>query len=158
MNQFIPDAPSPAPLRHQTGHYLRIADRIGAHLSEALLQEVHRAAEPGLAGLCPGAEYGPAKRWTEFGLAASQLSERRGIHWLIFGTANEKLLAADIVKTLGTSATDLTGRTYVLELAAQLRRCRLFLTHEHRSSLFIPFFGVPTLLELVLAEPHIELS
>ena len=38
VNQFIPDAPFPAPLRHQTGHYLRIADRIGANLGEPLLR------------------------------------------------------------------------------------------------------------------------
>ena len=60
----------------------------------------HGPAEPGLAGLCPGAEYGPAKRWTEFGSAAQQLSERHGLHWLIFGTANEKPLAAEIMKWL----------------------------------------------------------
>src|SRR5260370_4080154 len=100
MNQFIPDAPSPAPLRHQTGHYQRIADRIGANLGEPLLQEVHRAAVPGLAGLCPGAEFGPAKRWTEFGLAASQLSERRGIHWLIFGISTQRLLRVYIMPPL----------------------------------------------------------
>src|SRR5260370_7686835 len=155
MNQFIPDAPSPAPLRHQTGHYLRIADRIGAHLSEALLQEVHRAAEPGLAGLCPGAEYGPAKRWTEFGLAASQLSERRGIHWLIFGTANERLLAAEIMKTLGTSPTDLTGRTSLLELAAQLRRCRLLLTNDTGTMHLAAFLGVPTVSIFGSTEPQL---
>ena len=78
MNQIIPEAPIPAPLRHQTGHYLRIGDRIGANPAEPLLQEVHREAEPRLVGLCPGAEYGPAKRWTEFGLAARQISERTG--------------------------------------------------------------------------------
>ena len=155
VNQFIPDAPFPAPLRHQTDHYLRIADRVGANLGEPLPQEVHRTVEPGLAGLCPGAEYGPAKRWTEFDRAAGQLSERRGIHWLIFGTANERPLAADIMKTLGTSATDLTGRTSLLELAAQLRRCRLLLTNDTGTMHLAAFLGVPTVSIFGSTEPQL---
>jgi lipopolysaccharide heptosyltransferase II len=155
VNQFIPDAPFPAPLRHQTDRYLRIADRIGANLGEPLLQEVRRAAEPGLVGLCPGAEYGPAKRWPEFGLAARQLSERRGIHWLIFGTANERPLAAEIMKTLGAHATDLTGRTSVLELAAQLRRCRLLLTNDTGTMHLAAFLGVPTVSIFGSTEPQL---
>ena len=113
------------------------------------------AAEPGLVGLCPGAEYGPAKRWTEFGLAARQLSERRGIHWLIFGTANERPLAADIMKTLGAHATDLTGRTSVLELAAQLRRCRLLLTNDTGTMHLAAFLGVPTVSIFGSTEPQL---
>ncbi|HEY1476387.1 MAG TPA: lipopolysaccharide heptosyltransferase II, partial [Chthoniobacterales bacterium] len=155
VNQFIPDAPFPAPLRHQTDHYLRIADRVGANLGEPLPQEVHRTVEPGLAGLCPGAEYGPAKRWTEFDRAAGQLSERQGIHWLIFGTANERPLAADIMKTLGTSATDLTGRTSLLELAAQLRRCRLLLTNDTGTMHLAAFLGVPTVSIFGSTEPQL---
>jgi lipopolysaccharide heptosyltransferase II len=155
VNQFIPDAPFPAPLRHQTDHYLRIADRVGANLGEPLPPEVHRTVEPGLAGLCPGAEYGPAKRWTEFDRAAGQLSERRGIHWLIFGTANERPLAADIMKTLGTSATDLTGRTSLLELAAQLRRCRLLLTNDTGTMHLAAFLGVPTVSIFGSTEPQL---
>ena len=155
VNQFIPDAPFPAPLRHQTGRYLRIAERIGANLGEPLIQEARRSTEPGLAGLCPGAEYGPAKRWTDFGLVAKQLSERRGIHWLIFGTAKERLLAADIMKTFGTNATDLTGRTSVLELATQLRRCRLLLTNDTGTMHLAAFLGVPTVSIFGSTEPQL---
>ena len=36
LNQFIPEPSFPAPLQHQAGHYLRIMDRIGANLDEAL--------------------------------------------------------------------------------------------------------------------------
>ncbi|MBV8533138.1 MAG: lipopolysaccharide heptosyltransferase II [Verrucomicrobia bacterium] len=155
LNQFIPDAPFPAPLVHQTGHYLRMADRIGADLDEALEQRVDRRAEPGLAGLCPGAEYGPAKRWTKFGQVAKQVSERRGIHWLIFGTATERPLAADIMKTLGTNATDLIGRTTLLELAAQLRRCRLLLTNDTGTMHLASFLGVPTVSVFGSTEPQL---
>ena len=130
-------------------------DRIGANLDEELEHKNHRSGEPGLAGLCPGAEYGPAKRWTEFGLAAKQLSERHGLHWLIFGTANEKPLAAEIMKGLPTSATDLTGRTTLLELSAQLRRCRVLLTNDTGTMHLAAFLGVPTVAIFGSTEPQL---
>jgi lipopolysaccharide heptosyltransferase II len=155
LNQFISDPPVPAPLVHQKHHYLRMADRMGANLDEALAQKVDRVPEAGLAGLCPGAEYGPAKRWTKFGQVAERLSERRGIHWLIFGTAKEQSLAAEIMKTLGTSATDLTGHTTLLELAAQLRRCQLLLTNDTGTMHLASFLGVPTISIFGSTEPQL---
>ena len=153
LNQFIPEPLLPAPLQHQTNHYLRMMDRIGANLNEALEEGNRLSADPGLAGLCPGAEYGPAKRWTEFGLAAKQLSEQHGLHWLIFGTFNERPLAAEIKKTLEARATDLTGRTSLLELAVQLRRCRLLLTNDTGAMHLAAFLGVPTVAIFGSTEP-----
>ncbi len=141
LNQFIPEPPFPAPLQHQKGHYLRIMDRIGANLDEVFEQRGSRSAEPGLAGLCPGAEYGPAKRWTEFAPAAQQLSERHGLHWLIFGTANEKPLAAEIMKLLGGRATDLTGRTSLLELAQQLATVQALADQRYWNDAFSSIFA-----------------
>jgi heptosyltransferase II len=155
LNQLIPDPPNPAPLEHQTGHYLRIMDRIGASLSESLEQTDQRVVEPGLAGLCPGAEYGPAKRWPDFGVAAKLLSERHGLHWLIFGTATERPLAAEILGTLRTGGTDLTGRTSLLELAAQLRRCELLLTNDTGTMHLAAFLGVPAVAIFGSTEPQL---
>jgi heptosyltransferase-2 len=155
LNQFIPEPSFPAPLQHQTDHYLRIMDRIGANLNEALPDLNLRTGEPGLVGLCPGAEYGPAKRWTEFGLVAQQLSERYGLHWLIFGTANEKRLAADIMEPLKTNATDLSGRTSLLELATQLRRCKLLLTNDTGTMHLASSLGVPTVAIFGSTEPQL---
>jgi heptosyltransferase-2 len=155
LNQFIPEPSFPAPLRHQTGHYLRIMDRIGANLDEALPDLDLRTGEAGLVGLCPGAEYGPAKRWTEFGLVAEQLSERYGLHWLIFGTANEKRFAADIMDRLKTNATDLSGRTSLLELATQLRRCQLLLTNDTGTMHLASSLGVPTVAIFGSTEPQL---
>jgi heptosyltransferase II len=142
-------------LQHQSGHYLRFMDRIGANLDEVLEEGIHLSAEPGLAGLCPGAEYGPAKRWTEFGLTAKELSHRHGLHWLLFGTANEKPLAAEIMTKLKTSGTDLTGRTSLLELAAQLRRCRLLLTNDTGTMHLAAYLGVPTVAIFGSTEPQL---
>ncbi|MBV8143048.1 MAG: lipopolysaccharide heptosyltransferase II [Verrucomicrobia bacterium] len=170
VNQIVPEPSVLVPLQHEKGHYLRIMNRIGANLREPLEQENQRfggplragpeqqsegLAEPLVAGLCPGAEYGPAKRWTGFDLAAKQLSERDGWHWLIFGTANEKLLAAEITKSLKTSATDLTGRTSLLELAVQIRRCRFLLTNDTGAMHLAAFLGIPTVAIFGSTEPRL---
>ena len=155
VNQIVPESPFPLPLQHEKSHYLRIMDKIGANLYEESEQENHCFGEPGLAGLCPGAEYGPAKRWREFDLVAKQLSERHGLHWLIFGTADEKPLAADIMERLKTAATDLTGRTSLLELAAQIRRCRLLLTNDTGTMHLAAFLGIPTVAIFGSTEPQL---
>jgi heptosyltransferase-2 len=65
--------------------------------------------------LCPGAEYGPAKRWppTHFAeLAARFLADGMQV-WLV-GSPNDKLAAESVMQAAGESARyirDLTGRT-----------------------------------------------
>lgn len=62
---------------------------------------------------CPGAEYGPAKRWPaeHFGALARRLGERGRQVWL-FGSAKDRPVAADIIAAApGADITDLCGRT-----------------------------------------------
>jgi heptosyltransferase II len=153
LNQFIPEPSAPRPLQHQSGHYLRIAKQIGADMVEKLDEMENPVPEPMVAGLCPGAEYGPAKRWTEFGAAARRLSERNRLHWLIFGTAQEKPIGAVLMSALGKNATDLTGRTSLAELASQLRRCRVLLTNDTGTMHLASFLGVPTVAIFGSTEP-----
>ena len=71
--------------------------------------------EPNIAILCPGAEFGPAKRWppTHFAaLAARFLAD--GMQVWIVGSPNDKLAAESVVQAAGESGRylrDLTGRT-----------------------------------------------
>jgi len=155
VNQLVPEPKGPRPLSHQKKHYLRIAERIGADLRRALPEAVRWKSEPGLAGLCPGAEYGPAKRWPEFGAAACELSEWLGLHWLIFGTAKERSISDKIAKRLGTHATDLTGRTTLSELITQLRRCEVLLTNDTGTMHLAAFLGVPTVSIFGSTEPQL---
>ena len=153
LNQIISEPSVPGPLRHQVVHYLRIAHRIGAEMEEALEQPKRRPPDPVLAGLCPGAEYGPAKRWTDFGPAALELSKRRGLHWLIFGVAKEKPISDDLMKVLGSCATDLTGSTTLSELISQIQRCRVLLTNDTGTMHLASFLGVPTVAIFGSTEP-----
>ena len=143
LNQFIPDPTKTTQTEHQSRHYLRIAERIGADMDEALPEVSPRNAEPNLLGLCPGAEYGPAKRWPDFARAAKILSDKHSLHWLIFGTAKEKELGSAVAAELGASAIDLTGKTSLAELMQQLRRCQLLLTNDTGTMHLAAHLGVP---------------
>ena len=59
------------------------------------------------------------------------------------------------MKRLETSATDLTGRTSLSELAAQLRRCRLLLTNDTGTMHLAAFLGVPTVAIFGSTEPQL---
>jgi heptosyltransferase-2 len=75
-------------------------------------------AELGLAGarapvvFCPGAEYGPAKRWPEAHYAelAVALAARGHAIWLL-GSAKDRPVAAEIVRRAPGCCTDLCGTT-----------------------------------------------
>jgi heptosyltransferase-2 len=153
VNQIVSESQKIEPLKHQSNHYLRIAQQIGADLQEVLDGAAPREMEPGLIGVCPGAEYGPAKRWTEFHQVANRISSEQRAHWLIFGTGKEQVFAQKLVETLGANATDLTGRTTVLELMRHLRRCQLLLTNDTGTMHLAAHLGVPTVSIFGSTEP-----
>jgi ADP-heptose:LPS heptosyltransferase len=155
INQLVSEPRGSRPLSHQKEHYLRIASRVGADLDAPLPEVVPWKPESGLVGLCPGAEYGPAKRWPDFGAAARDLSERLALHWLIFGTVKERPISEKIAEILGAHATDLTGRTTLVELIAQLRRCELLLTNDTGTMHLAAFLGVPTVSIFGSTEPQL---
>lgn len=84
-----------------------------------------------LACFCPGAEYGPAKRWppTHFAELASQLKERGYTVWLMGSTADQP--AGDQIVDLSRgSAVNLCGRTSLDEAIVLLSAARLVVTND----------------------------
>jgi heptosyltransferase-2 len=78
----------------------------------ATLRRLNLNAASTVVVLCPGAEYGPAKRWPPhyFGELAREVSSRGGSVWIV-GAANDAPLGADIARTAGAGCVDLCGRT-----------------------------------------------
>jgi heptosyltransferase-2 len=85
-----------------------------------------------LIGMNPGATYGLAKCWDpdRFGELGRRLAREWKAGILIFGKKEEGLLARKILEYVGNDASDLTGKTTLLQLAALLERCRLLLTND----------------------------
>jgi heptosyltransferase-2 len=68
------------------------------------------AIAPRYAALCPGAEYGPAKRWPYF----ADLSQRLSLPVVVLGSAQDREASG------GINGTDLTGKTSLDEAIALL--------------------------------------
>src|SRR5271167_4533582 len=73
-------------------------------------------------GLCPGAEYGPAKRWLpeRFAEAVNAVSQRRDCEWMLFGTVRDVRVGEEIAGRLEGNFSNLIGKTTLAELIAAL--------------------------------------
>jgi lipopolysaccharide heptosyltransferase II len=107
--------------------------------------------------LCPGAEYGPAKRWLgeRFIETARAVSAQSKAHWIIFGTARDAAIAEAIAKDLGENCTNRAGKTSIEDLIAELRECRLLLTNDTGTMHLAALLGIPVVAIFGSTEPRL---
>ena len=81
--------------------------------------------------LCPGAEYGPAKRWppSYFAELARTLTHEGDAVWLI-GSAKDAEVAEDIVRLSGGACLNLCGKTSLDQAIELLASVRLAVTND----------------------------
>jgi lipopolysaccharide heptosyltransferase II len=155
------------PPRHQMHHYLDLVEFAGATVDESMRRidsALHAAPLPAPAenpiprvkiGLCPGAEYGRAKRWLpeRFAEVVNAVSQRRECEWMLFGTVRDTRVGEEITGRLEGDFTNLIGKTTLAELIAALSECRLLLTNDTGTMHLAAFLGVPTVSIFGSTEP-----
>lgn len=147
------------PPKHQVYHYLAMAKFIGAETSkEDLIFTPNVPARTGGApviGLCPGAEYGPAKRWLpeRFAEVMKALHASTGCEWKLFGVAKDRPVADEILAAANTPATDLIGKTSLAGLIAELKTCDVLVTNDTGTMHLAASLGVPTVSIFGSTEP-----
>jgi heptosyltransferase II len=145
---------------HQMNHYLRLAEFIGAVPSASDLA-ISSAAQPGTSriAVCPGAEYGPAKRWLpkRYAEVIKNISAWRQCTWTIVGTAKDRPVAEEIVVEAGSlpNVENLCGRTTLAELIAILRSCDVLLTNDTGTMHLAALMGVRTVAIFGSTEPEL---
>jgi len=155
---------------HQTYRYLELATTLGAEIRThrgdsatgvADLQLEFPAATSITAGresfkfaLCPGAEYGPAKRWPRFAEVAQQISERHPVQWILFGTAGDGAIGAEVAAVLGDKCTNRIGHTTLADLIGELRGCDLLLTNDTGTMHLADLLRIPTVSIFGSTEPR----
>ncbi len=142
LDQIVPPRVVAGPIEHQVRHYLHLARDLGAKTDSALDARPRRLTSGRRLGLCPGAEYGPAKRWLpeRFAEVAAAFPDRE---WILFGTEKDARAGAEIASTLGARAVNRIGQTTLEELIAELQECRLLLTNDTGTMHLATLLGVP---------------
>lgn len=80
---------------------------------------------------CPGAEYGPAKRWPEAHFAAlARLLAARGFAIWLVGSPKDHAVAETIAREGGNACINLCGKTDIAEAADLLAAARLAVTND----------------------------
>jgi heptosyltransferase II len=104
---------------------------ISAAQREAALQKLDLALGKPVAIFCPGAEYGPAKRWPEayFAEIAQRLQQQGYAIWLI-GSAKDKEVADKIIALGNPECRNLCGRTDLADAIALLSCAQLVISND----------------------------
>lgn len=82
-------------------------------------------------GLCPGAEYGPAKKWPAAYFAEIARHKRaEGWQTWLFGSERDIVVGREVASAAGDGCTDLTGRTSLAEAVDLLSATSLVVTND----------------------------
>jgi lipopolysaccharide heptosyltransferase II len=108
-------------------------------------------------GLCPGAEYGPAKRWLpeRFAEAAAKITEQSSAQWILLGTKNDAAIGAQIAAAIGDHSVNRIGQTTLDQLITELQQCRLLLTNDTGTMHLAALLGVPVVAIFGSTEPRL---
>jgi heptosyltransferase II len=161
LNQIATEEPPRGPIQHQVYRYLRMARELGAPDAppevQKFLPRVRANGAPAKVGLCPGAEYGPAKRWLpeRFAETALTIAAQRPVQWILFGTATDAECGAVIANALGNQCVNRIGQTTLDQLIAELGECALLLTNDTGTMHLATLIGVPVVAVFGSTEPFL---
>ena len=171
MNQIVREPRKPGPPEHHSLRFLRIARECGAEMEKT--SNVQRATsnvqfsdsnqpstinhQPLKIGLCPGAEYGPAKRWLpeRFAEAAAKITEQSSAQWILLGTKNDAAIGEQIAAAIGDHCVNRIGQTTLDQLIDELRGCRLLLTNDTGTMHLAALLDVPVVAVFGSTEPRL---
>jgi heptosyltransferase-2 len=174
VNQIVREPRKPGPPEHHSVRFLRIARECGAEMPNAQrpTSNVQRSTlniqlsdsnqlstinnQPLKIGLCPGAEYGPAKRWLpeRFAEAAAKITAQSSAQWILFGTKNDAARGEQIAAAIGDHCVNRIGQTTLDQLIAELQQCRLLLTNDTGTMHLAALLGVPVVAIFGSTEPR----
>lgn len=166
LTEVAPPMPVSMGWRHQAWHYLKLAAHfLGKEMPESL--ELPRLTLGGnemgwkqtkdYAAVCPGAEYGPAKRWPvdRFAAVVRALRQSWGLRPVLLGAAGDRVVAQEVLKHVGQDldCLDLTGKTSLREFLAWVAGARLVVANDSGSMHVAAAFGRPAVAIFGSTEP-----
>lgn len=164
--------PDPLPeKRHHVHRYLHLVEAMGIPMGSledllAIPPPPTRLDDPAAErtgggihlGICPGAEYGNAKRYPieRYAAAIEKLRARRPdlvIRVSIFGSPAEKQIGEDLAALIAAPRVNRAGETDIAGLVEELRSCHLVATNDTGTMHLAAALGVPTVAIFGSTEP-----
>ena len=152
---FAPDSGG-----HHANRFMRLAGFCGASVSTGnpmfARSKQSARAKPRI-GVCPGAEYGPAKRWPaeRFAAAMREFQAKRLAEWILFGVAGDAPAGDAIAAGCDFEVTNRIGKTSLDQLMDELAACDALLTNDTGTMHLAAFLGVPTVAIFGSTEPDL---
>ena len=154
LNQTMASVRQFHPILHQSDELLAMVRRLGApELPPRSPRPTPR--EPLRIALCPGAEYGPAKRWPldRYRAVMDRISRDHDLTWVIVGTAKEAPLGEELARDFTGKLENLCGKTTLPDLITELKRCALLLTNDTGTMHLADLLGVSVVAIFGSTEP-----
>jgi heptosyltransferase II len=159
LSQTIPVPPRNPVRLHQRFYYLDLITAIGGPNDDSLpdlrreLPAANADPRPVLA-VCPGAEYGPAKRWPveSFVTVARHFAEKHNLRVVLLGAPGDAPIAAEFIAQF-PEAENRVGQTSLGEFMAALASAKLALCNDSGSMHVASALGVPTVAIFGSTEP-----
>lgn len=105
----------------------------------------------------PGASC-PSKRWPldRFASLIEKLNNNYGVHIVVVSGPEEKTQITELKKTLKSNIIDFSGKTSVGELAALLKRCKLFISNDSGPVHIATAVGTPSVVIFGRKQPGLS--
>ena len=152
---------TPESCGHHADRYLQLAAFCGAPVEHSATfagpRKKKSAATTPRIGVCPGAEYGPAKRWPpeRFAAAMREYHETSNAEWVLFGVSGDAPAGEEITKTCPFPVMNRIGQTTLDQLMDELAACDALLTNDTGTMHLAAFLGVPTVAIFGSTEPDL---
>ncbi|MBI3398707.1 MAG: lipopolysaccharide heptosyltransferase II [Deltaproteobacteria bacterium] len=114
-----------------------------------------------VAGMAPGASYGPAKRWMpdRFREVAKRFIHNYGAKIVLFGGKDDNGICNDLFNGIGREAIlkglNLAGEVALRKSIALISRCHLFITNDSGLMHIAASLGVPTVAIFGSTDPNL---
>jgi heptosyltransferase-2 len=160
LTHVVPVPPRNPVRLHQRFYYLDLVTALGGP-SDASMPELRKlpAVDEGkearpMVAICPGAEYGPAKRWSveNFVVVAKHFMAKQNARIVLLGAPGDVPLAEEFIKLL-PEAENRVGKTSLAEFMAALVAARLVVCNDSGAMHLASVLGVPTVAVFGSTEP-----
>lgn len=155
LNQIIPEPKREIRPRHHAARYLRIATKMGAPAIPLAFPTAPCPAGPVRIGICPGAEYGGAKRWypARFRKAMQLIAEKIDATFVIVGVPRDEPIVRELLAGFDGKVDNLVGRTSLAQLIEELRGLHTLISNDTGTMHLAASLGTPTVALFGSTEP-----